>query len=166
MHKKTPCWRVQGVFSEGAVLGKEITSAQETSSTSYHELTGFQEQCSNGGMTNFLEETKQAINAVDKRPVFIGSLNGEYGFTLWSDFEKLADFEYDSGYGGQHIAQDLVVIFADGSWLTRGEYDGSEWWEYNAPPAIPKTFKQITKLQSDDSWYSLSDLQNSKTYED
>lgn len=113
-------------------------------------------------MTNFLEETKESITQSGHRPeqiTFIGSRDGEYGFTFWSDFEKLADFDYDSSYGGQHIASDLVVVFDDGSYLERGEYDGSEWWDYQKTPDVPKEFKKVIRLQTDNSWYPLSEIQ-------
>jgi hypothetical protein len=42
------------------------------------------------------------------------------------------DFEYDAGYGGQELFG--FVVFEDGSWLERGEYDGSEWWAYKKTP--------------------------------
>ncbi|QNI21485.1 hypothetical protein [Salmonella phage 3sent1] len=35
------------------------------------------------------------------------------------------------------------VWFTDGTWLERGEYDGSEWWEYKATPAIPEECRTI-----------------------
>ena len=44
------------------------------------------------------------------------------------------DFSYDSGYGGQELFG--IVHFHDGTWLDRGEYDGSEWWEYITPPTL------------------------------
>ncbi|MDU0406154.1 hypothetical protein ML8HA_01956 [Lactococcus lactis] len=34
---------------------------------------------------------------------------------------------YDSGYGGQEIAYNLMIK-GNGFIMTRGEYDGSEWW--------------------------------------
>ena len=46
------------------------------------------------------------------------------------------NFEYDEGYGGQILFG--TVIFKDGSWLERGEYDGSEWWEYKRTPKLPE----------------------------
>lgn len=49
-------------------------------------------------------------------------------------FEKL-DLTYDAGYGGQELFG--TVWLEDGTWLSRGEYDGSEWWEHNVLPAIP-----------------------------
>lgn len=40
----------------------------------------------------------------------------------------MADFEYDSGYGSAKIAEDLIIVLADGSYLGRSEYDGAEEW--------------------------------------
>ncbi len=50
-------------------------------------------------------------------------------------FESL-DFEYYNGYGGQELFG-TVWLEKEGTWLARGEYDGSEWWEYNECPEIP-----------------------------
>ncbi len=52
-----------------------------------------------------------------------------------TQFYKSLDFEYDSGYGSQHLLG--TVWLSDGTWLSRGEYDGSEWWEHNELPEIP-----------------------------
>lgn len=51
------------------------------------------------------------------------------------------DFTYDSGFGGQELYG--TVWFTDGCWLSRGEYDGSEWWEYNKYPEIPEECRTI-----------------------
>lgn len=53
----------------------------------------------------------------------------------YNAFVESLDFEYDSGYGGQELFG--TVWFKDGTWATRGEYDGSEWWDYHACPTIP-----------------------------
>lgn len=45
------------------------------------------------------------------------------------------DFEYDSGYGSQHIGG--YIWYSDGTWSSRGEYDGSEWWVYHKCPTCP-----------------------------
>lgn len=50
-------------------------------------------------------------------------------------FLKKLDFEYDNGYGGQFLFG--TIWLKDGTWFTRGEYDGSEWWEYHSCPEIP-----------------------------
>ena len=52
----------------------------------------------------------------------------------YNKFLNELDFIYDSGYGGQELFG--TVWFNDGTWLERGEYDGSEWWEYKHFPKI------------------------------
>ena len=51
-------------------------------------------------------------------------------------FLNQLDFSYDEDYGGQYL-DGTVWMVDDGAWFTRGEYDGSEWWEFNIRPAIP-----------------------------
>jgi len=53
------------------------------------------------------------------------------------------DFSYDDGYGGQELFG--VVWLDDGTWLERGEYDGSEWWEQRKLPEIPDYLKDAQK---------------------
>jgi len=45
------------------------------------------------------------------------------------------DFIYDAGYGGQEVFG--IIWYKDGTWSDRGEYDGSEWWNYNRVPDVP-----------------------------
>lgn len=45
---------------------------------------------------------------------------------------------YDNGFGSQEIAEDLVIMFKNGTGLERQEYDGSESWLYQEPPQKPK----------------------------
>lgn len=52
-----------------------------------------------------------------------------------SDVLPLLDFDYNNGYGGQELFGN--IWYADGTWSERGEYDGSEWWEYKKCPDIP-----------------------------
>jgi hypothetical protein len=47
-------------------------------------------------------------------------------------FAGLASIDYDDGYGMQELYG--VIVFNDHSWLTRGEYDGSEWWQKHVEP--------------------------------
>ena len=47
--------------------------------------------------------------------------------------DRLETIEYDSGYGVQYLYG--VVVFNDGTWLERGEYDGAEWWQYKKTPS-------------------------------
>lgn len=51
-------------------------------------------------------------------------------------FLESLDFEYDAGFGSQELFG--TVWLEDGTWLTRAEYDGSEWWEYRKLPEIPE----------------------------
>lgn len=50
-------------------------------------------------------------------------------------FMVALDFTYDSGYGTHRLFG--TVWLKDGTWLSRGEYDGSEWWEQHKCPPIP-----------------------------
>ena len=49
-------------------------------------------------------------------------------------FLKEINKEYDSGWGGQELFG--TIWYIDGTWSDRGEYDGSEWWEYHQCPDI------------------------------
>ena len=86
-------------------------------------------------MINLLEETKCDIlqsGHTIANIKFIGSADGEYSCT-WAEFEVLANIEYNAGYGGAEIASDLIIRFTDGRDMWRGEYDGSEWWNFTTP---------------------------------
>ena len=45
---------------------------------------------------------------------------------------ELDKIDYDDGYGTQELFG--VVVFNDGTWLSRWEYDGSEGWRHNVIP--------------------------------
>lgn len=62
-----------------------------------------------------------------------------YSKERYTHFVDSLNFTYDSGYGGQFLYS--IVWLEDGTWLSRGEYDGSEWWEHNVLPAIPDELK-------------------------
>ena len=51
-------------------------------------------------------------------------------------FLQSLDFEYDSEFGGQELYGN--IWYQDGPWSDRGEYDGSEWWQYQSVPKIPE----------------------------
>lgn len=63
----------------------------------------------------------------------------------WNKFLSYLDFEYDSGYGGQNLFG--IIWYVDGTWSSRGEYDGSEWWDYNQCPQIPKELNRVDKVR-------------------
>lgn len=58
----------------------------------------------------------------------------------YEEFLEKLNFEYDGGYGGQEL-YGRVWLMEDHTWLERGEYDGSEWWEYKKCPRVPDELK-------------------------
>ena len=88
-------------------------------------------------MRNLLHETIGALKKngkTEKDIKWIGSNEVEIPQEM---FFKMADTVYDSGYGGQEVASDLMIV-GDDWWLERHEYDGSEWWEFKTIPNKPK----------------------------
>ena len=57
------------------------------------------------------------------------------------ELQEKINFIYDNGYGMQHLHG--VILFKDGAWIERVEYDGSEWWEYKKP----LTCKDIEEME-------------------
>ena len=112
---------------------------------------------------NFLEETKRAIEESGHKPVdivFIGSEDSGHACS-WQQFEALADAEYYNGFGASAVATDLIVVFSDGQKMWRGEYDGSEWWEYSSPFKMPEESHPIVSLFAGDDnvgWVDLREV--------
>lgn len=109
--------------------------------------------------TNLLKETLEILTSNGKVPVdvrWVGYRDRDFlrlirptpdaqPFGSWEDFAGFANFDYDSGYGGAQVNTNLVIV-GDDWWLERGEYDGSEWWEYKTLPKAP-----VTRLQMRDT---------------
>jgi len=115
-------------------------------------------------MSNFLRETHDGIKRSGHTTddiIFIGSPISGHRCT-WEQFEKLADFEYDPGFGTVEIATDLIIVFRDGSSMWRSEHNGSEWWDYAEPFIEPKESHTITRLSvvgtDEIGWCSLNEL--------
>jgi hypothetical protein len=112
-------------------------------------------------MTNLLVETIEDITKSGHTVwdiIFIGSLESGYSCS-WEQFEKLANFKYCSGYGAAAVASDLVIAFSDGAHMWRDEYDGSEWWMYQAPIKIPKETRPTKTLGGDNyMWKDLREM--------
>lgn len=85
---------------------------------------------------NFLEETISDLKSNGKSPSDVLWIGNESGYMDWSEFESLADFEYDNGYGGEVINTSLKIVGKDW-WMERWVYDGSEWWEFKTMPERP-----------------------------
>lgn len=97
---------------------------------------------------NAKQELQREFDRISKKPICALITDGWGGdgsmnITLkkghtdleFAEFMNKLDFDYDAGYGAQYI--DGTVWFGDGTWLSRGEYDGSEWWVYLSTPEIP-----------------------------
>lgn len=110
---------------------------------------------------NLLKETKDIIEALHQNVddiIFIGSEYSGRSCT-WEEFCTLADFEYDSGYGSQKVATDLVIVFRDTTMMYREEYDGSEHWGIKRPFIMPKDRLPIHTLGGDEHmWDSLEGM--------
>lgn len=90
--------------------------------------------------SNLLTETQEFIEKSGYSTddiVYIGSKNRSGHSCTWDEFKVLADKEYDSGYGGTEVATDLIILFSDGNYMFRDEYDGSEWWDVTVGIKVP-----------------------------
>ena len=60
------------------------------------------------------------------------------GYTTdeYHDFLEQIDIQYDSGFGIMMLHGQIWYL--DHTWSTRGEYDGSEWWQKHKIPEIPE----------------------------
>lgn len=69
------------------------------------------------------------------------------GFTSdeYVEFLEAINRDYDSGYGGQNLYG--FIWYKNGTWSSRGEYDGSEWWEFNKCPLIPDELNRVDKVR-------------------
>ena len=89
-------------------------------------------------MTNARQELLTILDNIDKTPSDISWMlvyTADYSdiSEAFTSIDQL-DFTYDSGYGTQKLFG--VVFFNDNTWLDRGEYDGSEWWDYITTPTL------------------------------
>lgn len=70
---------------------------------------------------------------LEERPIVLKQNHTEQDY---QEFLSKLDFDYDAGYGLQEIFGS--VLLDNQTWLERGEYDGSEWWNIHRYPEIPK----------------------------
>lgn len=97
--------------------------------------------------TNLLVETLSVLTRNGKTEsdvLWVGSSEVKIS---WDNFKKLADVEYNNGFGTQEVASDLLIV-GDGWWLERLEYDGSEWWSFKTTPKEPEEFIEVFSLLS------------------
>jgi hypothetical protein len=76
-------------------------------------------------------------NYVQPAPIL---LKEDYSADEYTEFLNKLNFEYDDGYGGQEL-YGTIWLMEENTWYERGEYDGSEWWEYKECPKVPNELK-------------------------
>ena len=122
--------------------------------------------------TNLLQETIKKLKEYQKTErdiLWVGS--EDFGWFTWEDFKELADTEYNSGYGTQEVAIDLLIVGKD-FWLERKDYDGAEWWELKTMPCKPENYRKpiaLTVKQAKEKfggdikgWATLKELNSKK----
>ena len=107
-------------------------------------------------MINLLDETLEIIKENGKSTAEIKFVrckwynwrqHCEYEYCMtWEDFLSQANREYDDGYGGTEVKDNLQIV-GKNWWLERHEYDGSEWWEFKSLPKRPKEYKKFNPFK-------------------
>lgn len=112
---------------------------------------------------NLYDETVSILEQNGKTMEDVVFIQGDNFRITWDNFVSLAkETNYDSGFGAPEIASDLVLA-GNGFWLERGEYDGSEWWEYKEMPTPVRrteTVESLSIVGSQIGWESLEDILN------
>lgn len=109
-------------------------------------------------MVNLLKETMDILNEHNKRwndVIWVGCKDFKFSSQV---FRKIADVEYDGGFGWQEVADDLLIVGSHW-WLERHQYDGSEWWDYKEIPLQPGKeikVKSVSVGQSERLGYDVS----------
>lgn len=98
---------------------------------------------------NLLNETIEKLKEHEKTPDDVLWVGNHTTYTTWEDYERVANIDYDDGFGGNEIADSLLVVGKD-FWLERGEYDGSEWWNYKEYPIKPTQKKKLKSVENID----------------
>ena len=79
---------------------------------------------------NLWTETIETLRVNRKEWEDVLRIGTKEGYIDKELFRKLArDTDYDDGYGASKVAEDLIIE-GKGFRMTRGEYDGSEWWNF------------------------------------
>lgn len=100
---------------------------------------------------NLLAETLADLAANGKSAkdvLWVGSHDGRYAIS-WAEFAAIAEnTNYDSGFGGNEIAMELVIVGADW-WLERHEYDGAECFRFKTMPRRRDNAEKFNRVMND-----------------
>ena len=99
-------------------------------------------------MAELIQETKNYMSAIGYSKDDIQWIGGRDFIIPIDCFWNASPQVYDAGFGWQEVACDLVIVFKDGTWLDRREYDGSEWWEHQSCPEKPSEIRYINNFIS------------------
>lgn len=106
-------------------------------------------------MKNLLQETIEILSRYNKEAEDVFWVGDKEKYTTWSDFERKSNQDYDNGFGGNEVYDNLIIV-GDNWWLERHEYDGSEWWEFKSIPSKPNTKCNIDNMfcgfDNEDFW--------------
>lgn len=83
------------------------------------------------------DDVRYIVTSKGSYDCYMGEMYDKYRFIPKELFLKIADINYDSGFGCIEIDESLKIV-GDDWWLERHEYDGSEWWVFKTYPALPK----------------------------
>lgn len=113
-------------------------------------------------MINLLEETEEELVTHNKTSDDVLWIGGSDFTISIEEFKKLANQEYDNGFGAPEVAQDLKVVGKDW-WLQRHEYDGAEHWDYMTYPKKPSEQKSVKRvITCNIGWETLREMQEAK----
>lgn len=102
-------------------------------------------------MPNLYSETDEMLSRFGYSWDDVDWVGGKkYRVPIANFIEVAKETEYDSGYGSPEVATDLVIVLNNGTWFSRAEYDGSEWWRYNCLPSMPRDVSNVSRLAWDD----------------
>lgn len=94
---------------------------------------------------NLLKETIEKLEECGKTFDDVRWIGNKSCYVDIEQFKKIADTDYDDGYGSQKVAEDLLIV-GDDWYLERGEYDGSEWYSFNRLPDKPSVKMDLRAL--------------------
>ena len=98
-------------------------------------------------IVNLLEETEQVLYAYGFSWDDIDFIGGRDFSISLEDFRKIAgSADYDTGFGTQEVASDLVIVTKNDGWFERYEYDGGEGWVYQTKPKKPAHSEHVSNL--------------------
>ena len=110
-------------------------------------------------MTNLWEETLEVLRDHGKTFEGVRYIQGSDFKITKENFERLAkQANYHSGFGAARVPTDLTIV-GKGWWLERGEYDGSEWWDFKETPKQINEVRNISCLVGE-MWPTLKELNN------